>query len=111
MIDGFQSVPKAFVHMFTLFTTENFPDFTQPAFVTNSATFVYFLSFMYVGLFFLMPVLLAMNVSFYMEYTEKQIRSERKKEWQGLMKAFSMIDKEGLRYKCCYYSFSITSYS
>lgn len=98
MIDGFQSVPKAFVHMFTLFTTENFPDFTQPAFVTNSATFVYFLSFMYVGLFFLLPVLLAMNVSFYMEYTEKQIRSERKKEWQGLMKAFSMIDKEAKGY-------------
>ena len=29
-----------------------------------------------------------------MEYTQRIVEDERKKEWKGLLKAFSMIDKE-----------------
>lgn len=33
-----------------------------------------------------------MNI--YLEYADKQVLSERKKEWKGLLKCFSLLDKE-----------------
>jgi hypothetical protein len=44
------------------------------------------------------PFFLALTVSFYLEYTEKQVTSERKKEWKGLLKAFNMIDTKCLNF-------------
>ena len=35
-------------------------------------------------------------VTFIMEYTQRIVEDERKKEWKGLLKAFSMIDKESM---------------
>jgi len=33
-------------------------------------------------------------VNVYLEHADKQVLSERKKEWKGLLKAFSLLDKE-----------------
>jgi hypothetical protein len=100
MIGAFNNSPRAFVQMFVLLTTENYPDFMEPAWNDSQATFVYFFSYMYLGVIFMMSVLLALTVSFYMEYTEKQVGSERKKEWKGLVKAFSIIDVNGKSFLC-----------
>jgi len=33
-------------------------------------------------------------VNVYLEHADKQVLSERKKEWKGLLKAFRLLDKE-----------------
>jgi hypothetical protein len=82
-----------------------------PAYQHNQASFAFFLIFVYVGVFFLTSIVLALVgplasarssshhrysahphawfcrrlqiVSFYLKYAEKQVHSERKKEWKG----------------------------
>jgi hypothetical protein len=98
MVNAFDNVPRAFVHLFVLMTTENFPDFIEAAWAANRATYAYFFVFVYLGRFFLTALFLALTVSFYLEYTEKQVTSERKKEWKGLLKAFNMIDTKCLNF-------------
>ncbi len=78
-----------------LLTTENYPDVLEPAWAHSKATFPFFFVFMYIGVVFLTSVLLALTVTFYLEYTEAQVKTERKKEWKGLIKAFAMVDTDG----------------
>jgi hypothetical protein len=52
MVNAFDNVPRAFVHLFVLMTTENFPDFIEAAWAANRATYAYFFVFVYLGRFF-----------------------------------------------------------
>eukprot|EP00043_Microstomoeca_roanoka_P010896 m.103027 g.103027 ORF g.103027 m.103027 type:complete len:1325 (+) comp15028_c1_seq7:250-4224(+) len=94
----FDNVPRAFLRMFVLFSTENYPYVVLPSYQDNPASFLYFFVFVYAGVFFLTAMLLGLVVSTYFDFTAKQIHSERKKEWRGLLRAFSLLDTEGTGY-------------
>ncbi|EGD78654.1 hypothetical protein PTSG_01632 [Salpingoeca rosetta] len=94
----FDNFLRAFLRLFVLFTTENYPYVVVPAYQRDSATFIFFFAFVYAGVFFLTAMLLGLVVSTYFDYTAKQIHAERKKEWRGLMRAFALLDPDGNGY-------------
>jgi two pore calcium channel protein len=49
----------ALVHMYVLATTTSYPDAFMPAYRRNGGTFVFFLVFILVGLFFIVPMVQA----------------------------------------------------
>mmetsp|Transcript_22023 Transcript_22023/g.27038 ORF Transcript_22023/g.27038 Transcript_22023/m.27038 type:complete len:200 (+) Transcript_22023:652-1251(+) len=59
----FSSMPEAYYQLLILLTTANFPDIMLPAYQQNFWNCLLFVSFLLVGLYFLMNVLLA-NVYF-----------------------------------------------
>eukprot|EP00730_Choanoeca_flexa_P007107 TRINITY_DN12280_c0_g1_i4.p1 TRINITY_DN12280_c0_g1~~TRINITY_DN12280_c0_g1_i4.p1 ORF type:complete len:956 (+),score=124.76 TRINITY_DN12280_c0_g1_i4:107-2974(+) len=95
---AFDHVPIASLRMFVLFTTENYPHITVPAWVDTRWSFLFFFVFVYGGVFFLTALLLALIVSLYLERAGDQVHSERKKEWKGLIKAFELLDERGRGY-------------
>ena len=97
---AFDHVPIASLRMFVLFTTENYPMITLPAWKDTPSSFTFYFIFVYAGVFFLTSILLALIVSLYLEYAGAQVHDERKKEWKGLMKAFQFLDNENRGYLC-----------
>ena len=59
-IGTFDNIGTAFLRLFVLFTNENYPMFIEPAHMSNPATFIYFFVFIYIGLFFLNSLILAL---------------------------------------------------
>ena len=93
-VGSFDNIGIAFTRLFVLFTTENYPMFMEPAYADSEYSFVYFFVFLYLGVFFLNSIVLALIVNIYLEYADKQVLSERKKEWKGLLKSFTLLDKD-----------------
>ena len=57
---AFDNFPRAFLRLFVLFTTENYPVVVTPAYEHNSASFVFYFAFVYAGVFFLTTMLLGL---------------------------------------------------
>ena len=57
--DYFHTLNDSFYNMFILLTTANFPDVMLPAYEKNYWVIIFFISFLIVGLFFFMSLLLA----------------------------------------------------
>jgi membrane protein implicated in regulation of membrane protease activity len=55
---------------------------------------VYFIVFIFIGMFLLLSVLLAVIVEFWLSYLKKTNDSEKRKERLGITKAFIWIDKD-----------------
>eukprot|EP00049_Salpingoeca_infusionum_P026927 m.29025 g.29025 ORF g.29025 m.29025 type:complete len:1552 (-) comp9106_c0_seq1:407-5062(-) len=91
---AFDNVLIGSLRMLVLFSTENYPFVALPAYKTHQASFIFFFIFLYLGVFFLTSMLLGLIVSLYFEYAQKRVNEERKKEWKGLLRAFTLLDPE-----------------
>lgn len=91
----FDNIAIAFLRLFVLLTSENYPDVMVPAFTVFKINFFYFGIFLYVGVFFLTAVLLAIVVDSYWALSKKHVKHERKRERAELLKAWNILDPLG----------------
>ena len=95
---SFDNIGSAFLRLYVLFSTENYPEIALPAFHNSKWSVVYFVTFMYFGTFFLQSVLLATIVAIYLDAAKRTVTKERKKEWKTLATAFTLLDEDKLGY-------------
>ena len=95
---AFDNVAIAMLRLFVLVTTENYPEFMQPAYSSDPSAVFFFASFLYFGIFVLLAMLLATIVGFYWDYAKTQVIKESKKERKALVKAFNVLDPDGIGY-------------
>jgi hypothetical protein len=88
---AFNNVGIAFLRMYVLFSTENYPEIALPAWDNSRWSISYFVVFIYFGVFFLQALLLAVIVSTYLDRAGRTVTEERKKEWKALVTAFKVI--------------------
>ena len=89
---SFDNIGSAFLRLYVLFSTENYPEIALPAFHYSKWSILYFVTFMYFGTFVLHSVLLATIVAIYLDAAKKTVTKERKKEWKTLATAFTLLD-------------------
>ncbi|KAL5256035.1 hypothetical protein ACHWQZ_G011297 [Mnemiopsis leidyi] len=92
--NSFSNILYGTVRLMVHLSTENYPDFILPAFKRLNTSAVYFILFMFIGMFLLMSVLLAVIVEFWLTYLKKTNDNEKRKERLGITKAFAWIDVE-----------------
>ena len=64
-VQSFSTLPDAFFYMVVLLTTSNYPDVMMPSYSDNRMNAIFFITFLIIGLFLLMNLLLAI---FYAKY-------------------------------------------
>ncbi|XP_022097939.1 uncharacterized protein LOC110983191 isoform X3 [Acanthaster planci] len=92
---AFDNIGITALRLFVLLSTENYPEFMIPAFNKNSWSFLYFGIFVFVGVFFLTAILLAIIVDSYWEFAKKHVKMERARERAELAKAWNLLDPLG----------------
>ncbi|XP_065898997.1 uncharacterized protein [Dysidea avara] len=92
---AFDHVLMASLRLFTLLTTENYPDFIFPAYCKSQHTFYYFGSFLFLGVFILTALLLAVIANIYWERNKKHVKKERSGQRAELIKAWKLLDVLG----------------
>jgi hypothetical protein len=72
--DGFfDDIPATFFNTYVLFTTSNFPDIMIPFWPKFNSSALFFITFLVVGLYMLMNLMLAVFYNSYKTQTEKKI--------------------------------------
>ncbi|XP_057304377.1 uncharacterized protein LOC130641552 isoform X3 [Hydractinia symbiolongicarpus] len=94
-IGAFDHIVIAMLRLLVLLSTENYPTFMLPAFRHNQANFFFFGTFVFVGVFFLTAILLAIIVDSYWLDAKKHVKKNRAKERAELAKAWNLIDPCG----------------
>eukprot|EP00043_Microstomoeca_roanoka_P013527 m.132621 g.132621 ORF g.132621 m.132621 type:complete len:1844 (+) comp15779_c0_seq1:152-5683(+) len=89
---AFDNVLVAFVHMFVLATSENYPDVMLPAFRYSWSGFLFFGLFVLLALFYVLPMALALVNDAFWRAQGLQWKKDRKKERKTLIKAFNILD-------------------
>jgi len=89
---------RGLVKLIVLISTENYPQIMLPAYKINPWTMLYFVLFIFIGMFLLLSVLLAVIVEFWLSYLKKTNDTEKRKERLGITKAFTWIDKSRAGY-------------
>ncbi|XP_038075187.1 uncharacterized protein LOC119742954 isoform X2 [Patiria miniata] len=92
---AFDNIGITALRLFVLLSTENFPEFMIPAFNKSNWSFLYFGIFVFVGVFFLTAILLAIIVDSYWEFAKKHVKTERSRERAELAKAWNLMDPLG----------------
>lgn len=88
----------SFFNMFVLMTTSNYPDIMLPAYGENRLYFVFFGSYLLIGLFLIMNLLLAIVYSNFKARFEEHVESREKSRALFLSKRFFEIIEEGNEY-------------
>jgi hypothetical protein len=96
--DDFSSFPRAFISIFVLSSTENYPDIMQQALELSPFSALYFVSFLVVGVFFVMPLTMGVVIASYEEQSKDQVLQDLKKSRAALGKAFDILGarKQGM---------------
>ncbi|XP_064621124.1 uncharacterized protein LOC135484023 [Lineus longissimus] len=89
---SFDHIGLAIIRLFVLLTTENYPNFMLPAFNHTQVNFLYFGIFLYAGVFFLTPILVAIIVDSYWKVAKLHVKKERTRERLELAKAWNIMD-------------------
>ncbi|XP_020600705.1 two pore calcium channel protein 1B-like isoform X2 [Orbicella faveolata] len=92
---AFDDVAIGMLRLFVLLSTENFPEVMLPALRVDPAYFIYFGLYVFVGVFFLTAILLAIVVDSYWVYSKKHVKKERSRERAELAKAWNLLDPLG----------------
>ena len=88
----FPNFAEAMVNMLVLLTTANYPDVMMPAYNAHRPSVLFFISFLLVGLFFCMNLVLASVYNNYkIQMTERAVVYHRKRR-NGLSAAFRKLD-------------------
>ena len=91
----FVNLPFAFVAIFRLLTTENYPKVMSISVARNPAATAYFIGGWYFLSFIFLGLMTALIVENYWARTKAKILTESRKERLGLLRAFSLLDKDG----------------
>ncbi|XP_077989811.1 two pore calcium channel protein 1-like [Glandiceps talaboti] len=92
---AFDQIGIAALRLFVLLTTENYPDFMLPSYSNNQYSFFYFAIFIFVGVFLLLAIMLAIIVDGYWAFAKKHVKMERSRERAELAKAWNLLDPLG----------------
>ena len=99
--EGLQYFPnfsEAMVNMLVLLTTANYPDVMMPAYNASRPSVLFFISFLLVGLFFCMNLVLASVYNNYkIQMTERAVQYHRLRRY-GLTAAFKKLDTNNSGY-------------
>jgi amino acid transporter len=88
----FSSFPTAMVSMLVLLTTANYPDVMMPAYSKHRASVLFFVSFLLIGLFFCMNLVLASVYNNYKVQLRERARTFHRQRRLGLTAAFHKLD-------------------
>nr|XP_054758693.1 uncharacterized protein LOC129264776 isoform X2 [Lytechinus pictus] len=94
-VGAFDHVGITSLRLFVLLSTENYPDLMIPAYATSHWNFLYFGIFLFVGVFFLTAIMLAIIVDSYWSFAKKHVKKERARERAELAKAWNLLDPLG----------------
>ena len=98
----FKHAGLAFIRMFVLITTENYPQVMMPAYEFHHASFTFFMFFIYFGVFILMSILLAIVVDNYWTIAKMNVKRERLRGRKELAVAWNLLaDGAGMCYGGC----------
>ena len=87
----FSNAALAFVRMFVLITTENYPDVMTPVYDYHKASIIYYIVFIYFGVFILTSILLAIVVDNYWTIAKMNVKKERLRGRKELAIAWNLI--------------------
>ena len=87
----FTNAARAFVRMFVLITTENYPDVMIPVYRYHNVTIVYYIIFIYFGVFILTSILLAIVVDNYWTIAKMNVKKERLRGRKELAIAWNLL--------------------
>lgn len=86
-----KTIWHSFMHLFTLLTTANYPDVMMPVIECEPAYFLFFAAFIFLGLFFLLNLVLAIVTNSFHVLAEKRIEKYNRYKSYLLSDAFSRI--------------------
>ena len=107
----FDNVGRAFIGMFTMFSTENYPDLMFPAYHFNHALLsewssLYFVIYLYLGMFFFNAVIIGVIIDAYWSVSKAIVKTDRiqiRKSlaigWNELLKGDDLSGLEGSNQK------------
>ena len=87
----FQDVTLTMFNMYVLFTTSNFPDIIFPYYKYNNLTVVFFIGFLFFGLYLLLNLMLAVFYNGYRHQIEKKIHKYDDIRFQFLKSEFDKV--------------------
>ncbi|KAL5255621.1 hypothetical protein ACHWQZ_G011004 [Mnemiopsis leidyi] len=87
----FSNAARAFVRMFVLITTENYPDVMEPVYRYHNVTILYYIIFIYFGVFILTSILLAIVVDNYWTIAKMNVKKERLRGRKELAIAWNLL--------------------
>ena len=92
---SFVSLSESYVSMLTLITTANFPDVMLPSYHDNYFNMIFFISYLTIGLFFLLNLLLANVFNKFKGRLEKRVVSNEQKREEMVEKLYKKFDTRG----------------
>ena len=94
-VQSFSTLPDAFFYMVVLLTTSNYPDVMMPSYSDSRINSIFFITFLVIGLFLLMNLLLAIFYAKYQERADDSIDKSRETRNKFLYELFITFDREG----------------
>ena len=94
----FVNFRESYWNMLTLLTTANFPDIMLPACHRNYFIMLFFISYLLLGLFFLLNFLLASVFNKFKQRLAARIDSNEEKRKQQVFQVYKMFDVTGRGY-------------
>lgn len=88
----FATFSEGYTSMLTLLTTANFPDVMLPAYRVNYFNMSFFVSYLCIGLFFLLNILLAVVFNKYKGRLEAKIVKNEEKRNKLVLKLYKMFE-------------------
>jgi H+/Cl- antiporter ClcA len=85
---NFVSFKESYISMLTLLTTANFPDVMLPAYQKNFFTMFFFITYLLIGLYFLLNLLLATVFNKFKGRLEQRINQNQAKRSDQIEKVF-----------------------
>lgn len=89
--DYFRTFWSSMQHLFTLLTTANFPDIQLPAYDCYWWAPLFFIVFTFVGIYFLLGLILAVAYNQYQSSTQAVFQRRRLRRETGLVRAFLLL--------------------
>ena len=89
----FDTVQDGMLSLYVLLTTENFPDVMYPSFRLNEGFVIFFVVFIFFGVFMLLSVAVAVIFDSFKVQRKKQALEDRIMERQALLAAFQCLPK------------------
>ena len=93
-VQYFSGLNDSFFFMFVLLTTSNYPDIMLPSYQQERRFAIFYVTYLIIGLFLLMNLLLAIFYSNYQERVEASIDKFKEKRNVFLIKLFRQYDKK-----------------
>ena len=92
--DYFQSISISLFNMYVLFTTSNFPDILFPFYKKHNITSIFFIGFVFFGLYLVLNLMLAVFYNVYRHQIDKKIKKYDKMRNDFLTKEFQKLPKQ-----------------